>query len=76
MTPERLSPLEREERRRQRRRREIARWSWRAAFVLLVLALGIALGEALHDNPKPGGTITFERTLSIPSAPPGSTVTP
>ncbi len=47
-----------------------------AAVVLLAFALGIALGEALHDNPKPGGTITFERTLSVPSAPPGSTVTP
>ncbi len=71
-----LSPLEREERRRRRRRREIVRWSLLAAVVLLAFALGIALGEALHDNPKPGGTITFERTLSVPSAPPGSTVTP
>jgi len=68
--------LEREERRRRRRRKEIARWSLRAAFVLLVFALGIALGEALHDNPSPGGTITFERTLRVPSGPPGSTVTP
>jgi len=71
-----LSPLEREERRRRRRRREIVRWSLLAAVVLLAFALGIALGEALHDNPKPGGTITFERTLSVPSARPGSTVTP
>jgi len=71
-----LSPLEREERRRRRRRREIVRWSLLAAVVLLAFALGIALGEALHDNPKPGGTITFERTLRVPSAPPGSTVTP
>jgi hypothetical protein len=71
-----LSPLERHERRRRKRREEIARWSFRAALLLLVLAIGIALGEALHDNPKPGGTITLERTLSLPSVPPGSTITP
>jgi hypothetical protein len=54
----------------------LLRWGLRAAFVLLVFALGIALGEALHDNPKPGGTITLERTFSVPSVPPGSTATP
>ncbi len=38
-------------------------------MLLLVLALlaaflvGIGLGEALHDNPKPGGTQTLVRTL-------------
>lgn len=71
-----LSPVERHERRRQKRRDEIARWSFRAAFILLVFALGIALGQALHDNPKPGGSVTVERTLSLPSVPPGSTITP
>jgi hypothetical protein len=71
-----LSPIEREERRRRKRREELVRWSLRVLFVLLVFALGIALGEALHDNPKAGDTLTFQRTLSIPSAPPGSTVTP
>jgi hypothetical protein len=44
--------------------------------VLLVFGLGIALGQALHDNPKPGGTVSFERTMSVPSVPPGSTATP
>ena len=29
-----------------------------AAFVV-----GVALGEALHDNPQPGGTQTLIRTL-------------
>jgi len=71
-----LSPPERHARRRRRRREEIGRWSVRVALVLLVFALGIALGQALHDNPKPGGTITLERTLSLPSVPPGSTITP
>jgi hypothetical protein len=37
--------------------------------LVLVLALlaafvvGVGLGEALHDNPKPGGTQTLVRTL-------------
>jgi hypothetical protein len=71
-----LTPLEREARRRRQRRQEVARWSFRIALVLAVFALGIALGEALHDNPKPGGTFTLERTFRIPSVPPGSTAVP
>jgi hypothetical protein len=71
-----LTPPEREARRRRQRHQEIARWSFRIALVLAVFALGIALGEALHDNPRPGGTMTLERTFSIPSVPPGSTAVP
>ena len=71
-----LSPLERHARRRRRRREDLVRWSVRALLVLLVFALGIALGQALHDNPKPGSTVTLERTISLPSVPPGSTITP
>jgi hypothetical protein len=29
----------------------------------LAFVVGIGLGEALHDNPKPGGTQTLVRTL-------------
>jgi hypothetical protein len=68
--------LERRERRRRRRQGELARSGAVALVALLIFALGIALGQALHDNPEPGGTITLERTLTIPSAPVGSTVTP
>jgi hypothetical protein len=71
-----MSPLERDARRRRRRREEILRWGIRIALVLIVFGLGIALGQALHDNPKPGGTMTLERTVSLPSVPPGSTITP
>jgi hypothetical protein len=71
-----MSPLERHARRRRRRREDLARWAIRAALLLLVFALGIALGQALHDNPSPGGTVTLERTISLPSVPPGSTITP
>ena len=41
---------------------------------LAVFGLGIALGEALHDNPKPGGTQTLVRTLH-PRPVPAETVT-
>ena len=72
-----LSPVERRERRRRRRREEILRWAIRVFAALLVFLLGIALGQALHDNPKPGSTVTLERTLSIPTGGnPASTVTP
>jgi hypothetical protein len=33
-----------------------------AAGVIL-FAVGVALGEALHDNPKPGITVTTTKTL-------------
>jgi hypothetical protein len=29
----------------------------------VTFAAGVALGQALHDNPKPGGTQTLERTF-------------
>lgn len=36
----------------------------------LVFAIGIAVGEALHDNPQPGGTQSLVRTLQpLPLAP-------
>jgi hypothetical protein len=63
-----LSPVERRERRRRRRRQEIIRWSIRIGVALLLFLFGIALGEALHDNPKPGSTTTLERTLRIPTS--------
>jgi hypothetical protein len=72
-----LDPVERLERRRRRRRQEATRWGIRVAVALLVFGLGVALGQALHDNPKPGHTITQERTLRVPTTGrPGSTVSP
>ena len=36
----------------------------------VVFAVGIAVGEALHDNPQPGGTQSLVRTLKpLPLAP-------
>ena len=72
-----LSPAERTRRRRRRRREDFLRGGIRLAVVLVVFAVGVALGQALHDNPKPGETTTLERTLTVPtSGNPGSTVTP
>ena len=34
-----------------------------------VFAAGIALGMALHDNPRPGPLVTVERTVELPPAP-------
>lgn len=41
-----------------------------AVGVIVVFAIGIALGEALHDNPSAGGTQTLVRPLKVlPIAP-------
>jgi hypothetical protein len=64
--------------RRARRRRRSVAWRWVAAAVLLVcvFAVGVALGEALHDNPKSGGERTTQRVLRpLPLAPRTVTVT-
>jgi hypothetical protein len=45
---------------------------WIVAFVL-VFVVGIALGEALEDNPKSVSTITQDRTYTL--NPPAATVT-
>lgn len=72
-----LTPVERNERRRLRRRQEVMRWSIRVLAVVLVFSLGVAIGQAIQDNPQPGKTVTFDRTLTVPTgANPGSTVTP
>ncbi len=72
-----LTPVERDQRRRLRRRQETIRWSIRVLLVVLVFSLGVALGQAIQDNPRPGRTVTSERTLHIPTGgQQGSTITP
>jgi hypothetical protein len=34
------------------------------AVAALLFVLGIAIGEALHDNPRPDLTVTHQRTLT------------
>jgi hypothetical protein len=64
-----MSTYERRRRRRNPWRRRIV---WIVAFVL-VFVVGIALGEALEDNPKSVSTITQDRTYTL--NPPAATVT-
>lgn len=56
---------ERRSRRQQRRRLAVAVLGGAVLF-----ALGVAVGEALHDNPRPGGTQTRVRTLKPVALPP------
>jgi hypothetical protein len=72
-----LTPVERNERRRLRRRQETIRWSIRVLVIALIFSLGVALGQAIQDNPQPGRTVTSERTLQISTGGgEGSTITP
>jgi len=38
-------------------------WGLALLAAAVVFAVGVAVGEALHDNPKPGITLTTARTL-------------
>lgn len=41
-----------------------------ALGIVVVFVVGVAVGEALHDNPAPGGGQTLVRTLHpLPLAP-------
>jgi hypothetical protein len=54
----------------ERRRRGRTRQRVLVTLALLVaFGIGIALGEALHDNPSPGGTQTSVRTLQPRTVP-------
>ena len=55
---------------RRRRRPRIARRLLLAASGIVLFGVGVALGEALHDTPTPGGTRTFVRTLHPLRIPP------
>jgi ferric-dicitrate binding protein FerR (iron transport regulator) len=62
-------PRERRRRKRSGRRRAIV---WAVALVV-VFAIGVALGQALEDNPQPATTVTQDRTFTLP--PESATVT-
>jgi len=50
-------------RRRAKRRSGRTRWIVAVVAAALLFAVGIALGEALKDNPKPGLTVTTTKTI-------------
>ena len=58
---------------RRRKKSRARRWIVWGLVGVLVFAVGIALGEALNDNPGPGHTRTLERTFTL--APESATVT-
>ena len=39
------------------------RWLLGLALAAILFGAGVAVGEAIHDNPKPGITVTQVRTL-------------
>jgi hypothetical protein len=51
------------ERRPRRRRPAYAAWLAGLLAAAVIFAVGVALGEALHDNPKPDLTVTSTKTL-------------
>ena len=50
-------------RRRRKRRRSVVRPLLALAAAVVLFGLGIALGEALRDNPKPNLTVTTTKTI-------------
>jgi hypothetical protein len=57
------SGVERRPPRRRRPGRRALRWLLALAVAAILFGAGVAVGEALHDNPKPGLTLTSVRTL-------------
>jgi hypothetical protein len=46
-----------------------------AAGAVVIFGVGVAVGESLHDNPRPGGTQTLVRTLKPLPLPPAARTT-
>ena len=60
----------------RRRRLGLVQILFLLAALAAVFAIGVAVGQALHDNPKPGPARTSIRTLKpLPLAPAPRTVT-
>ena len=48
----------------RRHRPGVGRWALRVAGLLIVFAVGVALGQSLDDSSPPSGTRTSVRTLA------------
>jgi hypothetical protein len=49
--------------RRRKRRPSIFGWAMRALLVVVVFALGVALGQALEDRPQPAKPVANVSTI-------------
>jgi hypothetical protein len=49
--------------RRRRDRRRVGTWALRIAALLVLFAIGVAVGQAMDDASPPSGTNTSIRTL-------------
>ena len=58
---------------RRRRKSSTGRRVVLALVFVLVFAVGIALGQALEDNPPPASTVTNDQTITL--TPESATVT-
>jgi hypothetical protein len=56
---------------RRRGRRRLARAALGLALAAALFGVGVAVGEALHDNPKPGETQTHVATIVLTATPSG-----
>jgi hypothetical protein len=59
--------------RRRKKKSSAPKWIALGLVCVLIFAVGIALGQALEDNPGPGHTRTLQRTFTL--APESATVT-
>ena len=59
--------------RRRKKKSSAPKWIAVGLVCVLIFAVGIALGQALEDNPGPGHTRTLQRTFTL--APESATVT-
>ncbi|MGZ4389174.1 MAG: hypothetical protein ACXVZL_07320 [Gaiellaceae bacterium] len=48
---------------KRRLRNAVLRWLLVLVVAAVIFAAGVALGQALHDNPKPGITVTTVETI-------------
>jgi type II secretory pathway component PulL len=62
------------ERRRRKKSSTRRRVIW-AVVLVLVFVVGIALGQALEDNPRQGSTVTQNQTFTLPPVSETVTVT-
>jgi hypothetical protein len=67
VTPEEHARTRELTKRRRRRGRASRNRILLAVAVLVAFGVGVALGQALHDNPKPGGVQTSLRTFPPPT---------